>query len=217
MFEKTKREIEIVLAKFKNPILAFSGGKDGFVVAHLCNQVFPNIRMVCETSFYFPLQIENIKEISKRHNFNVTFVSSLGDDWLYRHKEIIFSTDSKIRSFSFSARQHKTLRTFSKKYNSDIAIFGRRSDENCVPNRLYKTKNNSCFQYHPLKDWKLNDIWGYFDYIKEPRPFIYLTKFGENAGNAPFYSLKRKNMSLDECWKIINEVDTERIFFNKFK
>lgn len=214
MINKTREEIKSVLNKFKNPVIAYSGGKDGFVVAHLCNEIYPNIKMICETSFYFPKQIQNIKEISSKYKFNVTFTDSLNDEWLKKNKEIIFTNDKKLRSFSFQIRHQSAIKKFVKKVNGDITIFGRRTEENTVPKKLYTTKNG--YQFHPLREWLEQDIWNYFKLINEPKPFIYQTKFGKIEGNAPFYTLKRGSMSLSECWEIINEIDTEKIFFNKF-
>lgn len=214
MTGQTLADIEKTLAMFSNPIVAYSGGKDGFVAAHLCNTVWPNIRMVCETSFYFKKQIENIKEVAARHKFNVQYVNTLPDAWLLKHPEIIFAKDKKIRAFSFQHRQHRSIRMYALEVRADVSIYGRRTEENTVPKKLYKTKAGP--QYHPLREWKLTDIWAYFDSINEPRPFIYSTRFGINAGNAAFYSLKRKGMTMDECWQIINEVDGDTDLYDRF-
>lgn len=215
MINRTLEEIEQTLAKFRNPIVAFSGGKDGFVVAHMCSKVMPNIKMVCELSFCFEEQVRNIKEIATRHKFNVTYVNGLTDEWLLKNKNVIFTNDSKARGRSFQQRQQKTVNEFAKQCNADISIFGRRLEENTVPKMLYKTKNG--YQYHPLREWTETDIWNYFEYVNEPKPFIYSTRFGQMEGNAPFYSMQRGNMTTAECWNIINEVDTEKKFYQKFR
>lgn len=215
MIKETIKKIENTLKNYNNPIVAFSGGKDGFVVAHMCNTIMPNIKMVCELSFYFDKQKKNIFDIAKKHGFNVEYKSSLSDDWLIKNKHIIFSEISKFRAWSFAMRQQNTVKKYVKTVNADLAIFGRRKDENCVPKELYYTKNG--WQYHPICDWKETDVWNYFKYVNEPKPYIYTTRFGDNMGNAPFYSLKRKNMTLLECWDIINEVDGNTFFYDKFK
>lgn len=215
MIIETIESMKQVLSLYKNPVIAYSGGKDGFVVAHIANQIIPNIKMITEISFYFPKQTENIKNIAKKHNFNVTYFNSLDDNWLLRNKEIIFTNDTKLRSKSFQLRHQTSVKKFAKSINADLTIFGRRTEENSVPKKLYKTING--MQYHPLRDWKENDIWEYYNKINEPKPFIYNTKFGSYEGNAPFYTFKRNDKTIDECWDIINEIDTDKIFYNKFK
>ena len=214
MILDTLYEVEHTLARFQNPVVAYSGGKDGFVAAHICNRVRPGILMMCETSFYFKKQIANIKSIAERHRFNVVFTDTLRDDFLLRHPEIIFARDKKIRAFSFHQRQHRAVKNFARDHGCDASIFGRRTEENTVPKKLYTTKAG--VQYHPLREWKLQDIWEYFKIIGEEKPFIYSTRFGINAGNAAFYSLKPKGMTLQQCWDIVNEVDGDTELFDKF-
>ena len=214
MIEQTINDIESVLSKYTKPLVAFSGGKDGFVVAHMCNKIKPNINMICETSFYFPKQLANIQQTAARHNFNVHYTHTLPDEWLVKNSHVIFANDPKIRSFSFHSRQQRAVKTYAASLGADITIFGRRSDENHVPNKLYVTKHGT--QYHPLRAWKEDDIWNYFKHINEPKPLVYTVRFGQLAGNAPFYSLRKRDNSYAECWDIINEIDTDKIFYNKF-
>ena len=209
------KSIENVLSKSSRPLVAFSGGKDGFVTAYLCNKVWPGIEMVCEASFYFDIQKEDINLSAERHSFNLTCKESLTDQWLLKHPQVIFSPESKVRAWSFHARQQKTVKAFARQIKADVSIYGRRTEENSVPKELYTTKEG--LQFHPLRSWSTNQIWSFFDGIREPKPRIYSYRFGALEGNAPFYSLNSKGKNMDECWDIVNEIDEKRLFEFKFR
>lgn len=203
---------------YGNGVVAYSGGKDGFVMAHLVNKVQPSIPMVCELSFYFPEVIEFCKESMSKHNFNVLFKESLSDSWLHKHPEYIFASSSKIRAITFFQRQQKTIKKFAKEKNASITFTGRRTQENSVKAEIYNTKNNG-LQCHPLRDWTTKDIWKYFEENNISKPPIYKTEFGRTAHNAPFYSLNMShyNNDLDRCWEVIRESSPKQTFEQRFR
>jgi 3'-phosphoadenosine 5'-phosphosulfate sulfotransferase (PAPS reductase)/FAD synthetase len=186
-------------------VIAFSGGKDAIVVAHMCGLV--GIRdAVCETSFYMEKQKHCVIKTASDLGLNARFMSSLSDDWLRKHREIIFSNDTKIRSWTFSARQQSTVKKHANRYKYDCQIFGRRTQENSVKSTLYKTEAG--LQCHPIRDWTEKDVWDYFAKHGIRIPWIYGTRFGQLEGNAPFYTLKEKDMgSIDNCWALIESLD----------
>ena len=198
--------------------VAFSGGKDGIVCAHMVNHIVPDIPMVCETSFYYPEQIVDIKAIAKILRLNVVYRDSLSDEWLNKNKQMIFATDKAVRSKSFSVRQQATIKKFAKEINAQVTYTGRRTEENTVKNELYNTKSNG-YQCHPIRDWREHHIWEYFDMYKIPRPWIYSTEHGKTEGNSPFYSVNPKyhNNNLNKCWEIVENTSPTQEFTKKFR
>jgi 3'-phosphoadenosine 5'-phosphosulfate sulfotransferase (PAPS reductase)/FAD synthetase len=199
-------------------IVGFSGGKDAIVCADLINQIAPGTKMVCETSFLFPEQLEDIKQLAKRMELNVEYHSSLSDNWLTKNREIIFTSNTVLRSKSFSIRQQRTIKRFAKRESAKVTFTGRRKDHNSVKSPIYQTKQDG-LQCHPLTNWSEQDVWDYFNYTGIPIPMIYKTRFGIMEGNAPFYALNRKFLhdSVDKCWEVVNEVSDKHNFYKKFK
>lgn len=215
---KINNSIEIIrkASSLGKGVVAFSGGKDGLVAAILINKIIPNIEMVCETSFYFPKQLEDIKKTAKMLGFNVTYVCNLSDEWLMNHKtKLLFSSSAKVRQWSFNVRQQNTIKKFAIKTRAQVTYTGRRTQENSVPKEIYSTKKNG-MQAHPLRNWTTNDIWEFILDQGLERPFIYSTKWGEQ-GNSPFYSYnpKKSNKTIEECWDLVNEIDGGE-FYKKF-
>ena len=215
---KINNSIEIIrkASSLGKGVVAFSGGKDGLAAAILINKIIPNIEMVCETSFYFPKQLEDIKKTAKMLGFNVTYVCNLSDEWLMKHKtKLLFSSSAKVRQWSFNVRQQNTIKKFATQVGADVTYTGRRTQENSVPKEIYSTKKNG-MQAHPLRSWTTNDIWEFISDQGLERPFIYSTRWGEQ-GNSPFYSYnpRKRNKSIQECWDLVNEIDGGE-FYKKF-
>lgn len=198
--------LKSALKKSQRPLVAFSGGKDSLVVAHMAKKLGVK-DYVCETSFYFQTQLDSIKVVASEMKLQVAYKNSLSLDWLKKHKQVIFSTDSKIRGWSFAVRQQATVKKHARKINADCCIFGRRTEENCVRKVCYTTKSG--LQCHPLKDWKTADVWQYLAKYKISTPWIYKTEFGKFEGNAPFYALNPRttNLSISQCWSLVFNMD----------
>lgn len=199
-------------------IVAYSGGKDGYVVADLCHKIAPNIEMICETSFYFPEQIRDIQTAAKKRGYNITYKCSLDDDFLHNRMHILFSEKSKDRQQSFHLRHQRSMKLFAKEKGATVTFTGRRTQENFVKKKLYTTVKDG-LQSHPLRLWRTSDIWEYFAYTREPKSWIYTTEFGRTAHNAPFYSLNKSHygMSMDNCWQAIRDTSKEQTFEERFR
>lgn len=192
----------------KKVLLAFSGGKDAIATAIVLKENNINFDCICETSFYFPEQLDSIIQVAKAMDLNVEYKCSLENKFIYDHPEVVFSDSAKINGWGYSVRQQRTVKRKKKSGNYDIAVYGRRTEENCVPSKLYETKDG--WQYHPLRDIKKAEV---FEIIKKAGvklPMIYSTEFGFHAGNAPFYSLRHAmkiKKSIPECWTICNVIN----------
>lgn len=187
------------------PLVAYSGDKDAIVVAHMANKLGVK-NYVCETSFYFKPQLESIKKISYMLGLNVTYKNSFPSNWLRKNPQYIFSYDTKLRGKLYAIRQQATVKRFAKVIKSDLQIYGRRTEENSVPKKIYKTRSG--LQCHPLRDWTEYEIWLYFKKHAIPKPYIYSQEFSRSTGNAPWYTINPKHVGgVDQCWRIVQQID----------
>lgn len=184
------------------PLLAFSGGKDSIVTCHIAAQI--GIRVaVCEESFCYPQQMVSNRLYANKLGLYVSHENSLDLDWLRRHREIIFTSDTKVRAWSFHARQQTTVRRHAKLMRATCTIFGRRTEENSVKAGTYTTSDGA-LQCHPLRDWTTEEVWEYMSYFKLGKPWFYNTEMAEHAGSGPFYSIKASDFGGEaKCWKLV--------------
>src|SRR5215207_6461997 len=73
----------------EHAVLAYSGGKDGLAVALLAKRlgIFTG---VCDESYYFTKQREDVRATAARLELNVAFREYLRLDYLVRHPEFVF-------------------------------------------------------------------------------------------------------------------------------
>lgn len=199
------QDIKEFLSKSPNPVIAFSGGKDALVASHLVHRV-ADLPSVCETSFYYQTQKEDIQANAERQGWKVTYRDSLSQEWLQKHTHFVFSNNSKDRARSFQLRHQTTVRKEVETQDYSGAIFGRRTQENFVPSKHYKFRERDSF--HPIRDWSTKDVWQYLAKHKIPTPWIYSTKAGELEGNAGFITLRAKDLGgIVNAWKLTYSLD----------
>lgn len=212
--DAAKVVIQRAMEKSKKQVLAYSGGKDSIVVCHIARSLGIKAA-VCETSFYFERQLDNVKDIARILDLDVHWMCSLDVNWLRKHPQVLFSNDSKIRGWSFAERQQKTVKRFAKQYNFDCQIFGRRTEENSVKDVLYTT--TAGLQCHPIRTWNTEMVWQYLKEHNLPVPWIYSTRIAEHGGNGPFYSMQKRNYGGEEnCWQIVSALDPRYTKQNMF-
>jgi 3'-phosphoadenosine 5'-phosphosulfate sulfotransferase (PAPS reductase)/FAD synthetase len=208
------RAVQIV-AELQNvavrPMLAYSGGKDSIVVAHIIKEagLMPFVdAAVCETSFYFEKQLEDIRHLADALEWNVTYKNSLGWDWLRQHPEVIFANDSRTRGWDAFQRQQKSMADYARKNHNDAIIFGRRTQENTVPSHLYYLQSKRTWSCHPIREWTTQDVWDYFNLFNIPIPWIYTTTHGKHSGNSAFYSIRANAVGgVDKAWELVTALD----------
>jgi 3'-phosphoadenosine 5'-phosphosulfate sulfotransferase (PAPS reductase)/FAD synthetase len=202
---KALGSIESFLPDHPNSLLAYSGGKDGLVVSHLVNRVAP-IPGVCETSFYFDKQEEDIRATAERLGIKVVYRDSLDFDWLRRHPDFLFSDSSSIRSRTFAIRQQSTVAREVRRGSYTAAIYGRRTEENTVKAERYTAKGFE--QFHPIREWKTSHIWEYIEKHKIGIPWFYTTPLNDKMGNGPFISLRASAAGGKEAaWELVESLD----------
>ena len=205
LIDQAHKDIKIALREGKNPVIAFSGGKDALTTAHMLAQ-HGVTNAVCELSHYYAKVRTNIVEQQKFLDINVEYYDSLDDEWVRKHPQIIFSNDTKIRAWTFLVRQQRTVARHAKKHGHDMIAFGRRTQENSVPKILYKNKVG--WSFHPLRNWRTEHVWEYLDMENIPIPWVYSTEHGRTEGNSPFYTLESKSYGgVKETWEVVTTCD----------
>ena len=188
------RIFEQLMEKSERPILSYSGGKDSLVVALLIQEAGLSDYVqanVCDSSFYFTKQLEDIKQMAQDLRVTVEYPDSLDTDWLLRHPKVLFSPSSDVRGWFFTVRHQKTVADFAKRHNNDAILFGRRKQENTVNSPLYYVKGGKFWSCHPVREWLHGDIWEYLKDRDVPEPWMYSTPFKRNA---PYVSARPKDV-----------------------
>jgi len=202
-------DIENALQDKSNPVVAYSGGKDGNVVMHLIHSM-TKVKGVYESSFYYQKQKDDVAKSIEKLNYDVEIKNSLGWDYLARHQEFIFANDNKVRAKDFGLRQQGTVKKYALANNHDIVIFGRRTQENSVKAKLYEA--NGLLNFHPIRDWQHEDVWEYINQTPELEvPWIYSQFHGQKSGNSAFHTLRARYFAggQDEAWAYCNSLDPQ--------
>lgn len=226
------KSLQIIEAAFDyadSPALAYSGGKDSVVVGLLLRELGLTVPGVCEVSFCFSRQIEDFRENAEKLGHNIEFRKSLDDEFLHKHDELIFGGSAEKRGWYYSVRQQKTVKDFAEENGHDCQIFGRRTEDNTVKDYLYET--SAGLQCHPVRDWNEHQVVAYIrqsDVVD--MPWIYSTRWsklygaqqnvaGNYGANGPFNLLKTKGLNggLDTCWELVNELDVDDNFEERFR
>lgn len=193
--------IETVLRNHQRPLLAFSGGKDSLVIAHLLAQYGPQ-PAIAEVSFLFPFLVSSLIEAGQSLQLQLTCKDSLDLAWLSERPRFLFPRTSKDAATFYQARQQKTVTRHSERNNYDVVFFGRRLEENSVKAMVYD--KSGVTQCHPLRHWTHDDIWLYLAIHHLPVPDIYQSAFGRNAGNGP-WNIFMGSTDVQECWSVIHQ------------
>lgn len=205
LIARADEEIQSFLAQAKKPLIAYSGGKDGNVAAHLMYRhgVF---QCVCEMSFYFQQQKDDIRAFAEEQGFQVDLVEYRDWKWLANHPEFLFTDDAKQRSRAYAQRQQRTAKKYAKDHGHDAIVFGRRVQENSV--KASKYMKDGLLYFHPIREWKESDVWDYFEYVGMRKPWVYTIQFGRWRGNAPFYAVRPSDIgSKEKAWEYVMSVD----------
>lgn len=183
-------------------LVAYSGGKDSIVVAHLAAQLGIT-DAVCEISYCSPLQVADFKKTAAQLNLNVTYKDSLSWEWLANHPKWIHGPLSEAGGF-YSLRQQRTIKRHAAQEKYQGIIYGRRTEENTVKAEIYQTKDgkNHC---HPIRSWTTAEVWAYIHAHQIHYPGIYDHPIGKKEGNTPLNRLPQEHWS--NPWAALHSYD----------
>ncbi len=192
--------IREVRAKFKNPVILFSGGKDSIVLTHLAKKAFyptqvPLQLLHIDTGHNFPETIEFRDRLVERDNWNI-LVGSV-EQSIQEGKV----QEEKGKDASRNVLQTRTLLDTIFARNIDCAIGGARRDEekSRAKERFFSHRNkqgqwdpknqrpelwnlfngkhhkNEHFRVFPISNWTELDIWNYIRRENIEVPSLYFS------------------------------------------
>jgi phosphoadenosine phosphosulfate reductase len=180
---RTEKFIQNMLKKY-NPYVAFSGGKDSWVVLHIILKYRPDIPiMFANSGNEYPDTLNFINYVTDKYNLN-----------LYEIEVSESMTDiyNKVGAYQFKSTDEtwanlepKRVLIYEpademKKMGYDSVIMGLRSDES--KGRAYNTKKNGAEYFckyddiihlNPMAYWNIDDIWAYIVQCGIPYNKIY--------------------------------------------
>lgn len=183
--------LQAVAAKTSQPLIAFSGGKDSIVAAHLARLAIGCTDAVCEVSFAFRRDVLDYRRLALELGLSCRFTDSLDMAWLQRNQHLLFA-DLTSQGELYAKRQQAAVRRHANRLGYDGIVFGRRREENSVRAPLYQTSDGR-WQCHPVFDWKTAHIWQYIDQNGLGYPGIYDTPIGQLEGADPWIGVSMTN------------------------
>lgn len=205
------RDAEQVLRSVKslNPVIAYSGGKDAVAVAALAAKVGITAA-VCDVSFYFRRQLADVKRMARALKLDCHFTEGRDDDWLRAHPKVFFACDSQTRSWSYAERQQRTVEQYAREHGHGCIIFGRRTQENTVPDVVYDRREMTVAC--PLRSWRTEHVVAVVEQLFGRLPWIYRSEWTRrtSAGNGPFYSFRESDVgSWRAAWELVMRLDPQ--------
>jgi 3'-phosphoadenosine 5'-phosphosulfate sulfotransferase (PAPS reductase)/FAD synthetase len=171
-------------------LIAYSGGKDSIVMAHLVSKYMGVKKAVADCSWWFDRHRADAERIADKMGLEVNYIDRFGDDYLINRQPGWLFPPQKVYSQIYSARQHKTCEGYSRRNDFKAVFFGRRTEENTVPKRAYN--KGGILQVHPIRNWKESDIWEYLEVNKIEVPSIYKSEMGPHEGSTSWNLIHRE-------------------------
>lgn len=202
----TVREIREQTAG-KKAAYAWSAGKDSLVLGEICRMADITDCMLAVCDLEYPAFVSWIHE-HRPENLEIINTGQ-NMEWLKKHPEMLFPTDSKAAARWFSIVQHRAQAKYYKDHELDVMLLGRRrADGNyCGKGSNIYTNGKGITRYSPLAAWKHEEVLAYIHYYNVPMPPIYDWYNGYLCGTHP-WPARQWTGSVENAWKEIYEIDT---------
>ena len=192
--------IRTSLSKAKNPVVAFSGGKDSTVVLHLVRKVAPEVpAQFCNTGVENPLTLQfmktvpNVIELKPKKTFwEIVDKHGLPKPKAGKHKGNICCNWLK----EYPARD------YNKEHVVDLIFTGITAAESNQRKIFFKwkgpyyLKREGWYKCHPIWDWTEKEVWEYIRANNLPYNKIY-DNGAERCGCQPCtaYRVWKRNLA----------------------
>lgn len=185
-------------------VIAYSGGKDGLAAALLALDQGITLG-VCELSFTFSRQEQDIKRTANSLGFTMVYRKNLNLSWLAAHPQYVFSHDRKRTNELMQFRQRNSVESFARHNHFPVVITGRKSQGNTVAKAVHK-RGNGTWGCHPLRSWDEGDVWTFLRDRGVATPWVYGTPIGISQGNTgwPFC---RECPDIQGNWNVIYGIE----------
>lgn len=192
----------------KKVAYAWSGGKDSLVLGGICQMAGITECMLAVCDLEYPAFMTWIEE----HKPAGLEIINTGQDleWLEKHPNMLFPSDSKAASRWFSIVQHRAQAKYYKAHNLDMILLGRRrADGNyCGRGSNIYTDGKGVTRYSPLAGWKHEAVLVYIHYYGVPMPPLYGWSNGYLCGTHP-WPARQWTGSEENAWKEVYEIDPD--------
>lgn len=191
--------------KGKKAALAYSGGKDSIILAHLCQQAGVKDSMMGLSDLEYPAFEAWVQEHKPEGCQILRSAQDLA--WLAKHPEMLFPATSAHTGRWFAIVQHKAQEDYYRQQGLDLLILGRRrADGNHTgPEGIY-TNGRGITRYSPLYAWPHEMVLAGIHYNQLALPPIYAWKDGYTQGTHPWPARARMADSA-QGWQEIFDID----------
>lgn len=149
----------------QKPLLCFSGGKDSIVMCHLFTTRFGRTKAFSEMCLVPDYVVKEVDAIGEQLNLD-RIVSNILDDVEHFAKNhwLKQTPPTKWKASNLDVIRHwKSYKQVKKLYRPTMMVYGRRLEENQVPEPFYFRKNDSSLQVHPIYNWTQAEVWEYIN------------------------------------------------------
>jgi 3'-phosphoadenosine 5'-phosphosulfate sulfotransferase (PAPS reductase)/FAD synthetase len=168
------KELERVLGRHHTPLICYSGGKDSLVVSHMVRrQLGVRCDVISEISVLFPEEEADVQTAAELLGIQPHYHKELTPARMAVVAHEFLPPAPHANSRLYTRRHIPTINRHIKTRGYDLALFGRRRQENTVPSGYYRRQNWQTWSAHPLIDWDVSDVWAYLDRHHVWRPRCY--------------------------------------------
>jgi len=168
---RTEEKLKELVNKY-NAYVAFSGGKDSWVLLHMLLQYKPDISvMFANSGNEYPDTIDFINYVEKKYNLNLCEIeTSMSMTEMY---EKVGAYQFKDSDNTWAANEPKRILIYEpanemKKMGYNAVFMGLRADESKgrafnakIKGIEYLCQYDEITHMNPLNSWTLDDIWAY--------------------------------------------------------
>ena len=160
------------LDRCQRPYIAFSGGKDSLVVAHLVHQVDPGVQMIyCDDELLYPKHVDFIRRVKDAEGDRLHIMSGGGlhREWFcpWMNTPYWREPEPEMQWLPSVGLQHRgQLAKLAPWLGYDGLFMGLRRAESLRRAEILKTskgidKKRHLLYVNPLIEWSDDDVWDY--------------------------------------------------------